>query len=146
MLAKGIRANLNKISLVVNWKPPKHVIENFEQLKVMLIEAPVLTQPKYGKEFFVFSDVLLHIIDCIMMQEGKKDSKLKQDSSHGAYNSTYSIHSSSNKMTDYSLEKLVELYISVIVILHGVPFSIISDRDPRFTYRIWGKLHGVDRL
>ena len=35
--------------------------------------------------------------------------------------------------TDYSLEKLVELYISEIVRLHGVPISIVSDRDPRFT-------------
>ncbi|KAA3488084.1 integrase [Gossypium australe] len=34
---------------------------------------------------------------------------------------------------DYSLQKLAKLYISEIVRLHGVPLSIISDRDPRFT-------------
>ena len=34
--------------------------------------------------------------------------------------------------TDYSLEKLVDLYVSEIVRLHGVPLSIILDRDPRF--------------
>ncbi|KAJ9178719.1 hypothetical protein P3X46_010579, partial [Hevea brasiliensis] len=33
--------------------------------------------------------------------------------------------------TDYSLEMLAELYISEIVRLHGIPLSIISDRDPR---------------
>ena len=38
--------------------------------------------------------------------------------------------------TDYSLDKLAELYI---VRLHGIPISIISDRDPRFTLRFWGK-------
>ena len=38
---------------------------------------------------------------------------------------------------DYSLERLVELYIREIVRLHGVPTSIISDRDPRFTSRFW---------
>lgn len=43
--------------------------------------------------------------------------------------------------TDYSLEKLAELYISEIVRLHGIPLSIISDRDPRFTSRFWKKLH-----
>ena len=41
--------------------------------------------------------------------------------------------------TDYSLNKLVELYIKEIVRLHGIPISIISDRDPRFTSRFWGK-------
>ena len=41
---------------------------------------------------------------------------------------------------DYSLDKLAELYISEIVRLHGVPISIISDRDPRFTSRFWDKL------
>ena len=42
--------------------------------------------------------------------------------------------------TDYSLDKLAELYIKEIVRLHGIPISIISDRDPRFTLRFWGKL------
>ena len=35
--------------------------------------------------------------------------------------------------TDYSLDKLAKLYIKEIVRLHGIPMSIISDRDPRFT-------------
>ncbi|KAG8478325.1 hypothetical protein CXB51_028002 [Gossypium anomalum] len=34
---------------------------------------------------------------------------------------------------DYSPDKLAELYIAKIVRLHGVPTSIILDRDPRFT-------------
>ena len=42
--------------------------------------------------------------------------------------------------TNYSLDKLAELYIKEIVRLHGIHISIISDRDPRFTSRIWGKL------
>ena len=41
--------------------------------------------------------------------------------------------------TDYSLNKLEELYIKEIVRLHGIFVSIISDRDPRFTSRFWGK-------
>ncbi|KAA3469696.1 DNA/RNA polymerases superfamily protein [Gossypium australe] len=35
---------------------------------------------------------------------------------------------------------LVELYVSEIVRLHGVPLPIILDRDPRFTSRFWTKL------
>ena len=42
--------------------------------------------------------------------------------------------------TYYSLDKLAELYIEEMVRLHGIPVSIISDRDPRFTLRFWGKL------
>ena len=42
--------------------------------------------------------------------------------------------------TNYSLDKLTELYIKEIVRLHGIPISIILDRDPRFNSRFWGKL------
>ncbi|KAA3456128.1 DNA/RNA polymerases superfamily protein [Gossypium australe] len=42
--------------------------------------------------------------------------------------------------SNFSLERLAELYISEIVRLHGVLLSIVSDRDPRFTSRFWKKL------
>ncbi|KAA3473699.1 DNA/RNA polymerases superfamily protein [Gossypium australe] len=42
--------------------------------------------------------------------------------------------------SDYSLDRLAELYISKIVRLHGVPLSILSVRGPRFTSRFWKKL------
>ncbi|KAL8104338.1 hypothetical protein AgCh_028521 [Apium graveolens] len=39
----------------------------------------------------------------------------------------------------YSLEMLVKLYLDEIVTKHGVPVSIVSDRDPRFNSRFWTK-------
>ena len=42
-----------------------------------------------------------------------------------------------------SLDKLAELYVLEIVRLHGVPTSIISDRDPRFTSRFWQSLQNA---
>ncbi|KAA3487874.1 reverse transcriptase [Gossypium australe] len=41
---------------------------------------------------------------------------------------------------DFSLDGLVELYVSKIVRLHRAPISIIPGRDPRFTSRFWSKL------
>src|ERR1044072_709367 len=41
----------------------------------------------------------------------------------------------------YMVEQLAEVYVAEIVRLHGVPTSIVSDRDPRFTSRFWGALH-----
>ncbi|GKB76214.1 putative nucleotidyltransferase, ribonuclease H [Tanacetum coccineum] len=38
---------------------------------------------------------------------------------------------------DYSTEKLARLYTDKIVTRHGVPVLIISDRDARFTSRLW---------
>jgi hypothetical protein len=40
-----------------------------------------------------------------------------------------------------SVPKLIELYVREIVRLHGIPVSIVSDRDPRFTSRFWTCLH-----
>jgi hypothetical protein len=43
--------------------------------------------------------------------------------------------------TTYSGAKLVELYMSRIVCLHGVPKKIVSDRGLQFTSKFWKKLH-----
>ena len=37
----------------------------------------------------------------------------------------------------YLLNRLAELFLTKIVKYHGVPLSIISDRDPRFTSKFW---------
>ncbi|GJY69599.1 putative reverse transcriptase domain-containing protein [Tanacetum coccineum] len=44
------------------------------------------------------------------------------------------------KETD-STEKLMRLYMKEIVARHGIPVSIISDRDSHFTSRVWQSFH-----
>ena len=52
---------------------------------------------------------------------------------------TKSAHFLPIKETD-KMEKLTRTYLKEIVRLHGVPISIISDRDSRFTSRFWQSL------
>ncbi|KAL0554397.1 hypothetical protein IC582_008317 [Cucumis melo] len=49
---------------------------------------------------------------------------------------TKSAHFVSGKST-YTASKWAQLYMSEIVRLHGVPVSIVSDRDARFTSKFW---------
>jgi transposase InsO family protein len=37
----------------------------------------------------------------------------------------------------YTMERLAKLYVSEVVRLHGIPLSIVSDRDARFTSNFW---------
>ncbi|KAL4199083.1 hypothetical protein AMTRI_Chr03g49450 [Amborella trichopoda] len=43
----------------------------------------------------------------------------------------------------YTLDRLAQLYIKEIVRLHGVPVSIVSDRDTRFTSKFWARLQSA---
>ncbi|GJY90262.1 retrotransposon protein, putative, ty3-gypsy subclass [Tanacetum coccineum] len=48
---------------------------------------------------------------------------------------------------DYKMERLARLYLNEIVARHGVPISIILDRDSRFTSRFWQSMQEIkDRL
>jgi len=42
--------------------------------------------------------------------------------------------------TGMSVARLVEIYIEQVVRLHGIPSSIVSDQDPRFTSTFWESL------
>ena len=44
---------------------------SLEQLKEMLVEAPVLTQPTSGKEYTLYSDASGIGLGCVLMQDGK---------------------------------------------------------------------------
>jgi hypothetical protein len=45
--------------------------------------------------------------------------------------------------TGMSVTKLAEIYIEQIVRLHGIPSSIVSDREPKFTSKFWESLQAA---
>ncbi|GKD45641.1 putative reverse transcriptase domain-containing protein [Tanacetum coccineum] len=55
---------------------------------------------------------------------------------------TKSVHFIPTRETD-SMETLTRLYIKEIVSRHGIPISIISDRDSHFTSRFWQSLQSA---
>ncbi|XP_073138568.1 uncharacterized protein [Henckelia pumila] len=87
------------------------------------------------------------------------DDTLRQKVMTEAHRSLYYIHPGSTKMykdlqrlywwpahflpvkTTYSMSNYAELYLKDIVRLHGIPVSIVSDRDPWFTSGFWRSLH-----
>ena len=55
---------------------------------------------------------------------------------------TKSAHFISVRET-YDVTDLARVFVSEVILLHGIPKKIISDRDPRFTSRFWTSLHSV---
>ena len=44
---------------------------SFDQLKKILVEAPVLTQPTPGREYAMYNDASRIGLRCVLMQDGK---------------------------------------------------------------------------
>ena len=42
--------------------------------------------------------------------------------------------------TQHNVEKLPQIYVKEIIRLHEIPQNIISNRDPKFTARLWRSL------
>ncbi|KAA3470316.1 Integrase, catalytic core [Gossypium australe] len=68
MIATSLTKLLQK-DVKFEWSEKCH--QSFEQLKVLLTEAPVLVQAESGKKFIVYSDASLNGLGCVLMQEGK---------------------------------------------------------------------------
>ncbi|GKB85045.1 putative reverse transcriptase domain-containing protein [Tanacetum coccineum] len=47
------------------------------------------------------------------------------------------------RTSNYKMDRLARLYLNEIVATHGMPISIISDRDSRFTSRFWQSMQEV---
>ncbi|XP_074322876.1 uncharacterized protein LOC141659849 [Apium graveolens] len=65
------------------------------------------------------------------------DPTIREEILMEAHSSSFSIHPGSTKIETTPVHELTEIFQRDIVRLHGVPVSIVSDRDTRFTSRFW---------
>ncbi|GJR87813.1 putative reverse transcriptase domain-containing protein [Tanacetum coccineum] len=131
--------------------------EAFQTLNDNLCNAPILSTPDGIEDVVVFSDASNQGLGCVLMQRGKipewkwdnitMDFIMKLPSLKSGHDTIWVVVDRLTKSAyflatreDYSMEKLARLYIDEIVARHGVPVSIISDRDGRFTSRFWQTL------
>ncbi|GJR47123.1 putative reverse transcriptase domain-containing protein [Tanacetum coccineum] len=81
----------------------------FQLIKQKLCSAPILALPEGSKDFVVYYDASHKGLGDVLMQRENND----------------------------PLDKLARLYLNRIVARHGIPASIICDRDGRFTSNFW---------
>ncbi|XP_038891710.1 uncharacterized protein LOC120081109 [Benincasa hispida] len=130
-----------------------------------LVEVAQHVKTRQGGEFFLSADNGLTFRRRLCVPA---DSDLQNDLLWEAHNSPFSIHPGSKgpktkanrfvatfehtrmevgtcldglhwKLT-YPVSRWAQLYMKEVVRLHGVPVSIVSDRDPRFTSSFWKSL------
>ncbi|XP_073056887.1 uncharacterized protein [Primulina eburnea] len=102
-----------------------------QQHDKQLLEMRSKAELKENSEFFFNSDGL---------RLSTKD--LQDCCSHSRYLSGNGIISQWTLLSDFQgRRKYADAYVQEIVRLHGIPVSIVSDRDPRFTSEFWKSLH-----
>ncbi|GJR26580.1 putative reverse transcriptase domain-containing protein [Tanacetum coccineum] len=153
--SNGIHVDPSKIEAVKNWKKNKKYEwgveqeEAFQTLKDNLCNAPILSLPDGIEDFVVYCDASNQWLGCVLMQSGKDKVLAALGETSKVENATTEMLRGMDQLMerkedgahflaireDYKMEKLARLYIDEIVAGHGVPVSIILDRDGRFTSR-----------
>nr|GEV59492.1 putative reverse transcriptase domain-containing protein [Tanacetum cinerariifolium] len=117
----------------------------------MSCDASILALPEGTDDFVVYCDASNQGFGCVLMQRNKENISMdfitKLPRTRSGRDSIWVIVDRLTKSAyflaireDYKTEKLARLYINEIVARHGVPVSIISDRDSYFTSRFWQSL------
>ncbi|KAJ3690052.1 hypothetical protein LUZ61_019216 [Rhynchospora tenuis] len=135
----------------------------FDQLKLAMSTAPVLTLPDYSKQFIIETDASALGLGAVLMQDNKPIAYLSK--SLGLKNQGLSTYEKEllalltascqiNKpervpypgllqplpIPDEAWQSVAQLFLDNIYKLHGLPKNLVSDRDPVFTSSFWKEL------
>nr|GEV30925.1 reverse transcriptase domain-containing protein [Tanacetum cinerariifolium] len=113
----GIYVNPSKIKYIKNWKAPRTPTKKCKTFD-------------WGEELpFQTLDKLCNV-HVLAFPDGPEDFVAIVDR---LTKSSYFLP----MLEDYKVDRLARLYLNEIVVRHGVPILIISDRDSRFPSRFW---------
>ncbi|CAJ2638292.1 unnamed protein product [Trifolium pratense] len=112
--------------------------ESFQELKKRLTTAPVLILPDAKESFVVYCDASKMGLGGVLMQKGQVVAYASRQLK--VHERNYPTHDLELAAKGTLVPKLAEIFVEQIVKLHGIPSSIVSDRDPRFTSRFWESL------
>ncbi|GJT21522.1 putative reverse transcriptase domain-containing protein [Tanacetum coccineum] len=142
----------------------------FQLLKQKLCSAPILALPEGSEDFIAYCDASKKGLGAVLMQREKVISYAsRQLKIHEKNYTTHDLELEAIReqklepradgtlclngrswlpcygdlRTTDPLDKLARLYLKEVVTRHGIPVSIICDRDPRFASNFWRSLQNA---
>ncbi|GJZ20191.1 retrovirus-related pol polyprotein from transposon 17.6 [Tanacetum coccineum] len=103
----------------------------FQLLKQKLCSAPILALPEGSEDFIAYCDASKKGLGAVLMQREKVIAM--QSRQLKIMKKLYNPH----------VLNLEQMYLKEVVTRHGIPVSIIFDRDPRFASNFWRSLQNA---
>nr|GFB51586.1 retrovirus-related Pol polyprotein from transposon 17.6 [Tanacetum cinerariifolium] len=125
----------------------------FQLLKQKLCSAPILALPEGSEDFIVYCDASNKGLGAVLMQRKKVISYASRQLKIHEKNYTtcdlelgavvFALKIWRHNLETDPMDKLARIYLKEVVTRHGIPVSIISNRDPRFASNFWRSLQNA---